>query len=140
MREVEQKITELKNKEFLKFTRPVGAFITFEEEDAYNLALKYEPQYNFSGKLLPPADEAQFLDQDFYLDKATEPTNILWENRHLTPSDRFKRMLQVVAIIFILTLVSFVIIFTLKSLPIRINKTWKPVDCVNIESAFDPDN
>ena len=40
MREIEKQITELKNDttEYEKFTRPVCAFITFEEEDAYILA------------------------------------------------------------------------------------------------------
>jgi hypothetical protein len=40
MREVEKKITDLKNDEdsFAKFTRPVCAFITFEEEDSYIIA------------------------------------------------------------------------------------------------------
>lgn len=91
MREVEQEISKLKNEKFKDLTRPVGAFITFEEEDAYNLAQKYEPQYSLTGKLLPP--KTQFLDEDFYLIPATEPTNIIWENRHFTNKDRFKRTL-----------------------------------------------
>ena len=39
MREVEQQISKLKEDKFDDFTRPVTAFITFEEEDIYNLAL-----------------------------------------------------------------------------------------------------
>jgi len=40
MREIEHEITKLKAVEenYEKFTRPVCAFITFEEEDAYILA------------------------------------------------------------------------------------------------------
>lgn len=37
MREVEKKISDLKKERFKEWTRPVSAFITFEEEDAYNL-------------------------------------------------------------------------------------------------------
>ena len=33
MRELEQKISDLKNEKFESLTRPVDAFITFEEED-----------------------------------------------------------------------------------------------------------
>ena len=33
MREVEAKINELKDSQFTKLTKPVDAFITFEEED-----------------------------------------------------------------------------------------------------------
>jgi len=43
MREVEQKISKLKDERFHDLTRPVSAFITFEEEDAYILAQEYEP-------------------------------------------------------------------------------------------------
>ena len=45
MREIEKKITELKNneEEFDNVTRPVCAFITFEEEDAYIIAQVHEP-------------------------------------------------------------------------------------------------
>lgn len=38
MREVEQKITELKDNKYEALTRPVCAFITFEEEDSYIIA------------------------------------------------------------------------------------------------------
>lgn len=39
MREVETQISKLKDEKFNDLTRPVSAFITFEEEDAYNVAL-----------------------------------------------------------------------------------------------------
>jgi len=42
MREVEKKITNLKGENYDKLTRPVCAFITFEEEDAYILAQNFE--------------------------------------------------------------------------------------------------
>lgn len=38
MREVEAEISRLKNERFKEWTRPVAAFVTFEEEDAYNLS------------------------------------------------------------------------------------------------------
>ena len=38
MREVEAEISKLKDERFADWTRPVAAFITFEEEDAYNLS------------------------------------------------------------------------------------------------------
>ena len=53
MREVEKEITELKNNEYEKLTRPVCAFITFEEEDGYILAQEFEMKMSFSGKVLP---------------------------------------------------------------------------------------
>ena len=38
MRETEKKITDLKNEKYDDLTRPVCAFITFEEEDGYIIA------------------------------------------------------------------------------------------------------
>src|SRR5437588_282978 len=40
MREVEHQITETKKTNYDKLTRPVCAFITFEEEDAYSSELE----------------------------------------------------------------------------------------------------
>lgn len=41
MRETEKKINDLKNESFNKITRPVCAFITFEEDEGHILALEY---------------------------------------------------------------------------------------------------
>lgn len=38
MRETEKKINDLKNEHYDDLTRPVCAFITFEEEDSYIIA------------------------------------------------------------------------------------------------------
>ena len=35
VKKVEAKINELKNKDFKQFTRPVAAFVTLENEEAY---------------------------------------------------------------------------------------------------------
>jgi hypothetical protein len=43
MRVIEKQITEVKTVNYEKLTRPVCAFITFEEEDAYILAQDFEP-------------------------------------------------------------------------------------------------
>lgn len=92
MRAVEKQISQLKDEKFEELTRPVSAFITFEEEDGYNIALSnFEPNYTLTGKLLPSTQ--QFFNQDLYFLPATEPTNIIWENRHFTSRDRLKRTL-----------------------------------------------
>ena len=43
----------------------------------------------WSGKVLP--SKKQFLNTDLYFKEATEPLNILWENRHFTNADRLTR-------------------------------------------------
>lgn len=54
MREVEKKISDLKKEKFTDFTKPVAAFIMFEEEDAKRVALNfYAPSYTYFGNLIP---------------------------------------------------------------------------------------
>lgn len=136
MREIEAKITELKNHEetYNKFTRPVCAFITFEEEDAYIISQHYEIEYTFSGQLLPA--KAHLLGEPLYFTEATEPMNILWENRHFTKADRVKRGFVATLFIFLLILISFSIIFTGKTISVKIQKTYPPVSCASLMDSY----
>jgi len=54
------------------------------------------------------------MEDDLYLFEATEPKNIIWENRHLTPADYFKRTIQVCLIIMVLLSISFMAIYYCK--------------------------
>ena len=49
MREIEAKISELKDTQYDKLTRPCDAFITFEAEDGGIIAQEFEPTYSLSG-------------------------------------------------------------------------------------------
>lgn len=136
MREVEAQITTLKNEKFDSLVRPVDAFITFEEEDGLIVAQEFEPEYDFMGKRKPAHKD--FMDDDLFLHEATEPTNIIWENRHWTAADYAKRTLQVVAIIAGLLVVSFLAIYTCKSIAIDNAKKYPPVDARSIfEEIFE---
>jgi len=112
MREVEKQIQELKSQEFDLLVKPVDAFITFESEDGLIIAQEYEPEYSFSGARLPA--KKLFLEDDLFLVESTEPTNIIWENRHWTPADYAKRTLQFVVIIACLLALSFITIYVFK--------------------------
>lgn len=46
------------------------------------------------------------------MQEATEPTDIIWENRHFTSGQRFARTILVTGAIFLMLCVSFVLIFT----------------------------
>ena len=82
MREVEVKISALKDEKFKDLTKPCDAFITFEEEDGNIVGQEFEAQYTYSGKKLEA--KQQFLGTGLFLNESTEPTNIIWENRHFT--------------------------------------------------------
>ena len=83
MREIEKKISDLKDAKFNDLVKPVDAFITFEEEDGGIVAQEYEAEHSFSGKTLPA--KRQFMGDDLFMEESTEPTNLIWENRHFTP-------------------------------------------------------
>ena len=55
------------------------------------------------------------MEDELILKEATEPTNIIWENRHHTSADYAKRTLQVVAIVACLLAVSFFAIYFCKT-------------------------
>ena len=88
MREQEEVVNRL-FEDFDKLTVPVSAFITFEEEDGKIIALKYN-------------GDKQLLGQSLKLINASEPTDIIWENRHFTWFDYVKRQTFAFCIILIL--------------------------------------
>lgn len=135
MRAIEKRISELKDQKFRDLTRPVDAFITFEEEDGSIIGQEYEEERTYFGKKLPA--KAQFLNEDFHLKESTEPTNIIWENRHWTPKDYAKRGATVVGIITILVLISFGLIFWCKSYSLQVKRKYPTVDCNVIKNTYD---
>ena len=69
---------------YIKLTRPVCAFITFESDDGYNEALSYTKK-GWLSKVTAGDDKAttaNILGRPVNFVAATEPTNIIWENRH----------------------------------------------------------
>jgi hypothetical protein len=128
MREVEAKISQLKTDKFDDLTKPVDAFITFEEEDGSIIGQNFEDKKDKS--------KADFLGTDLILAESTEPTNIIWENRHWTAADLTKRTIQVFAIIAALILISFGMIFFCKQFSIKISNQYPLVDCTLIKSTY----
>lgn len=107
MREINKKIDDLKTKNLEKYTRPVSAFLTFENEEGLNRCLNYsetveDPQYE---------KYKEFLGEEIQVDEASEPTDIIWENRSFTQWERLKRSLIVIGIVFLLLCASFVVVF-----------------------------
>lgn len=71
-----------------------------------------------------------------FFEEATEPTNIIWENRFLTSSDRFKRSMHAFLVIFLLVLVSFGIISACKTVTVTISNTYDASDCTSLTNAY----
>lgn len=133
-RALEVKMIKCKEENYEKLIRPVDAFITFEEEDGKIVADELEAEFTFFGSKKPA--EYQFLDEDLHFIEATEPTNIIWENRHFTAADYIKRTLQVLAIIACLLAVSFMTIYFFKSDAIAQARKYPPIKGKDITSLY----
>ena len=124
MREQEVKINEL-FQEFDSLTVPTAAFITFESDDSKNLAL------------LVTNSEERILNQSIDDFKHTsEPTDIIWENRHFTNNDYLCRQLFAFAIITVLLFGSFIVVYIISSYSAKLAAVFPPVDCDGIEDAY----
>ena len=98
---IQEQMTKYKNENFEKLFIPKKFFCTFRTEYAYHKALE--------------VNTFQFQGEDINIAQAQEPTDIIWENRHFTKTDRRFRFMIVVLVMSILALFAFlVIILTLK--------------------------
>jgi hypothetical protein len=108
MRVINKQIDEAKTKNLERFNRPVTAFLTFENEEGLNRCLNYNETVMGDESY---ADYRTLLGEELDIDGASEPTDIIWENRHFTAFDRFNRTLVVIFLVTVLLSFSFVIIF-----------------------------
>ncbi len=131
---IEKQIQDFKDNNYDHLVRPVDAFITFEEEDGKIVAEEYEKKYNKWGKQLPALKE--FLGDDLFLVEATEPTNIIWENRHFTEVDTFRRSLRAFAAIVCLLIASFLTIYYFKSIAINTSRMYPSIQPAEIVSLY----
>ena len=112
MRAVNEKIDSARSDpvKLDKFYRPVTAFLTFENEEGLNRMAAYN-------ELIETSDEYigydKLLGCPLEIDDASEPTDIIWENRHFTAWERTQRTTIVVGIISGLLFASFIMLFYL---------------------------
>lgn len=102
---------------------PTAAFVTFEEEDSKILALKN-------------SSEALLLGKRINFTNASEPTDIIWENRHYTRMDYIKRQTFAFVVIAILLFGSFIVVYIVASYSSKVANTYPPVNCDLIESDY----
>jgi hypothetical protein len=78
------------------------------------------------------------LGQTLNFEDAAEPTDIIWENRHFTGFERFKRTLIVIGVVFLLLFLSFIIIFTCSAMAAKpvLKYPQSALICGNLYSDF----
>lgn len=117
-----------------KLTRPVCAFITFESDDGYIEALSYSKKmsWGFSGNKDPVMDgfeREQLLGGDPLFKAATEPTNIIWENRHIRGFNFCTRATSALLVVTLMLVVSFGFVYLFKKTSINASAQFPKVNC-----------
>lgn len=97
---ITKKINELKDLNLEKLTKPVSAFVTFETEEGYLRALQ-------------ATENITLLGERAVISKASEPTNIIWENREVGFISRLFRGIGILIVLGLICTVCFSIIVTL---------------------------
>ena len=83
--------------------------MTFETEEGVNRALSYDDAIEDDENL---KDLKYWIDtHEIEIQEASEPSDIIWENRHFTPADRNKKACIVYTIMFLMLTASFIVIF-----------------------------
>ena len=88
--------------------------MTFETEEGYKRALNYKDEVDNNSDKYGDDIKKWIGVHDIEIQPASEPSDIIWENRHFTPFDRKKKELVVYTIITLMLFVSFIIIFVLQ--------------------------
>lgn len=122
---LEEEISEMKNKDLETYTRPVFAFLTFENEAGYEVGRKYE------------SDETALLECKINIQEATEPTDIIWENRHFTDEQKKRNLYRVIIWATIYLAGSLAIITALKGGSMYVTAKYPKANCPVIEQQFD---
>lgn len=155
--EINQKIQKLCLEKKAEYTRPVTAFITFERQEGKDRCLKYfaDPkdkkkvetvddanldaqaaQGNVEAQMLERIDRA-LLGKDIVCYSASEPSDIIWENRHVTVHRRNINKVIVCMLSAIFLLGMFYLFIILKALAVKnMYRYPSTTNCDSIESIF----
>jgi len=152
--ELNAKIDELCKKNKAEYTRPVTAFVTFERQEGKDRCLKYfcDPkttkqievvdaiqnpgQVSEEQRVLEEVEKV-LLRENIYCYSASEPSDILWENRHVTWKRRKINQMIVCCLSIIFLIVMFFLFVWMKSLAVA-NMFRYPAttNCESIQSIF----
>jgi len=78
----------------------------------------------------------KFCSQELDLQEASEPTDIIWENRHFSPHQRnMKRIVVYIVIIFMLT-ISGAIIFACTNISLSLKFKYPKADCASVKKEY----
>ena len=114
------------------------AFVTFTTQEACERCLKnYKADRDFLLRPKYKNEEMKLIDETLTIEKATEPTNLIWENQQISDWQMIKNQVYILTfIICFLILVLFFFSF-LKSIASKLLLTYPPgMNCVSINQLF----
>lgn len=106
------------------YTRPVVAFLTFENEAGYEVGRKYTNE------------DTVLLECKVDIEEATEPTDIIWENRHFTEEEKNRNLYKVIVSATMYLVGSLVIITAMKGSSMMLTAKYPKADCAIIQKQF----
>lgn len=133
MRKSDKEINEYVQGNLKTIARPVTAFITFENEEGLNRALNYHEAVD---KDPTKQDLKTLLGEELNIEAASEPTDIIWENRHFTQWDRVKRASIVIGVICVMLCISAVSIYYLTAYSTSLYYQYPIVACDGFYASF----
>ena len=81
-------------------------------------------------------DREPILGEPFKVKAATEPTNIIWENRHIRNFRLCRRAFAAVLVVTFVLAISFAVIYAFKQISIKLDSKFPEVDCNKIRESF----
>lgn len=126
--------TRLANSQELldKMQTPVACFMTLETEEGKCRA----DLYNETVLMEDYAHYRTFLGSEIDVMGASEPTDIIWENRHFTAGARFTRTLIVSFVVFLMLCVSFTLIYTAQKTSLAMKQKYPKQNCNEINEEY----
>lgn len=111
---------------------PVACFMSLETEEGKCRA----DLYNDTVSTEEYAHYRTFLGSEIEVDGASEPTDIIWENRHFTNRDYFFRQLWAFIIIGVLLAASVYVIYIISAFSAGMAAVFPPVDCDGVTTVY----
>ena len=81
-------------------------------------------------------DREPVLGKPFKVTAATEPTNIIWENRHIRGFRFCRRAFAAFLVVTFVLAISFAVIYAFKKISILLDSKFPEVDCNKIRESF----
>ena len=104
---------------------PVYVFVTLESEEGYHRAL-----------VMCNQPQMKLLDAELHIDDAPEPSDIIWENRHISNAERTTKRWIVFVLILVLLLICSGIIFYCTTQSNKLKFKYPVVDCLNYKKEY----